>query len=85
MDVLIKNHPSADKGIDMTTPPLPPPFIRYGTTPTGCGCPASIYRPRERCKHVRRLRDALETLREYHAAQASRSPGMAYQHAVGRL
>ena len=58
----------------MPTPP-PPPFHKYGTTVTGCGCPAWVYRPALRpCKHVRRLTDALSTLAEYRAAQALRTP-----------
>ena len=87
MDVLIKNHPSADKGIDMTTPPPPPPpFVKWGSTPSGCRCPSWVFRPASRpCKHVRRLRDAIATLAEYRAAQASRSSGRAYRDAAQRF
>ena len=48
--------------------------VKYGTTPTGCWCPAWRYRPVARpCKHVKRLTDAISTLREYRAVQEARN------------
>ena len=47
--------------------------LKYGTTPSGCGCPAWLYRPESRpCKHVRALTSALELVNTWLTARRGR-------------
>ena len=65
----------------------------YYTTPTACSCKDWQYRGRDRpCKHVRRLREAVETIKgqrdhnaALQAAQGAQRREDSFKSSAGRL